>query len=142
MSNEGKKVKPRYKGPLDDGTQFDSSYDRGAPLEFTCMAGQMIPGFDMAGRDMEVGETKTVRLEPAEAYGEHNPALVQKMPRSNVPNADQLPIGQTIYLRSGSSAPFPARGAEVTDDSVSFDMNHELAGQALTFEITLVEVAD
>ena len=64
------------------------------------------------------------------------------MPRSNVPNADQLPIGQTIYLRSGSSAPFPARVVEVTADSVSFDMNHELAGQALTFEITLVEVAD
>lgn len=142
MSNEGKKVKTHYKGTLDDGTQFDSSYDRGEPLEFTCMAGQMIPGFDKAVRDMEVGETKTVRLEPAEAYGEHNPALVQKMPRSNVPNADQLPIGQTIYLRSGSSAPFPARVVEVTDDSVSFDMNHELAGQALTFEITLVEVAD
>ncbi len=142
MNNEGKKVKTHYKGTLDDGTQFDSSYDRGEPLEFTCMAGQMIPGFDKAVCDMEVGETKTVRLEPAEAYGEHNPALVQKMPRSNVPNADQLPIGQTIYLRSGSSAPFPARVVEVTDDSVSFDMNHELAGQALTFEITLVEVAD
>ena len=104
MSNEGKKVKTHYKGTLDDGTQFDSSYDRGEPLEFTCMAGQMIPGFDKAVRDMEVGETKTVRLEPAEAYGEHNPALVQKMPRSNVPNADQLPIGQTIYLRSSPHA--------------------------------------
>ena len=141
MSNEGKKVKTHYKGTLDDGTQFDSSYDRGEPLEFTCMAGQMIPGFDAAVEDMAVGEKKTVHI-PAEAYGEHNPALVQKMPRSNVPNADQLPIGQTIYLRSGSSAPFPARVVEVTDDSVSFDMNHELAGQALTFEITLVEVAD
>ena len=65
MSNEGKKVKTHYKGTLDDGTQFDSSYDRGEPLEFTCMAGQMIPGFDKAVRDMEVGETKTVRLEPA-----------------------------------------------------------------------------
>ena len=58
MSNEGKKVKTHYKGTLDDGTQFDSSYDRGEPLEFTCMAGQMIPGFDKAVRDMEVGETK------------------------------------------------------------------------------------
>ena len=142
MSNDGKKVSVHYTGTLDDGTKFDSSLDHGAPLDFTCGAGQMIPGFDKAVRDMEVGETKTVRLEPAEAYGEHNPALVQKMPRSNVPNADQLPIGQTIYLRSGSSPPFPARVVEVTDDSVSFDMNHELAGQALTFEITLVEVAD
>ena len=41
MSNQGKKVKTHYRGTLDDGTQFDSSYDRGEPLEFTCMAGQM-----------------------------------------------------------------------------------------------------
>ena len=42
MSNQGKKVKTHYRGTLDDGTQFDSSYDRGEPLEFTCGAGQMI----------------------------------------------------------------------------------------------------
>ena len=140
MSNEGKKVKTHYTGTLDDGTKFDSSYDRNEPLAFTCMAGQMIPGFDAAVRDMEVGETKTVRLEPADAYGEYNPALVQKVPRKNVPNAEELPVGETVYLRDPSGAPFPVRVAEVTDDTVSFDMNHELAGQALTFEITLVEV--
>ena len=142
MSNEGKKVKTHYTGTLDDGTKFDSSYDRNEPLAFTCMAGQMIPGFDKAVRDMEVGETKTVRLEPADAYGEYNPALVQKVPRANVPNAEQLPVGGTVYMRAPDGSPFPVRVAEVTDDTVSFDMNHELAGKALTFEITLVEVED
>lgn len=142
MSNEGKKVKAHYTGTLDDGTKFDSSYDRNEPLAFTCMAGQMIPGFDKAVRDMEVGETKTVRLEPADAYGEYNPALVQKVPRANVPNAEQLPVGGTVYMRAPDGSPFPVRVAEVTDDTVSFDMNHELAGKALTFEITLVEVED
>lgn len=142
MSNEGKKVKTHYTGTLDDGTKFDSSYDRNEPLAFTCMAGQMIPGFDAAVRDMEVGETKTVRLEPADAYGEYNPALVQKVPRANVPNAEQLPVGGTVYMRGPDGSPFPVRVAEVTDDTVSFDMNHELAGKALTFEITLVEVQD
>ena len=142
MSNEGKKVKAHYKGTLDDGTQFDSSYDRGEPLEFTCMAGQMIPGFDKAVRDMEVGETKTVRLAPADAYGEYNPALVQKVPRKNVPDAEKLPVGETVYMRAPDGSPFPVRVLEVTDDTVSFDMNHELAGKALTFEITLVEVED
>ena len=142
MSNEGKKVKAHYTGTLDDGTKFDSSYDRNEPLAFTCMAGQMIHGFDKAVRDMEVGETKTVRLEPADAYGEYNPALVQKVPRANVPNAEQLPVGGTVYMRAPDGSPFPVRVAEVTDDTVSFDMNHELAGKALTFEITLVEVED
>lgn len=64
MSNEGKKVKTHYKGTLDDGTQFDSSYDRGEPLEFTCMAGQMIPGFDKAVRDMEVARPRRFASNP------------------------------------------------------------------------------
>ena len=63
MSNEGKKVKVHYTGTLDDGTKFDSSVDRGEPIEFTCMVGQMIPGFDAAVKDLAVGETKTVHIE-------------------------------------------------------------------------------
>ena len=70
MSNQGKKVKTHYRGTLDDGTQFDSSYDRGEPLEFTCGAGQMIKGFDAAVVDMQVGEKKTVHIPAADAYGE------------------------------------------------------------------------
>ena len=66
MSNEGKKVKAHYRGTLDDGTQFDCSYDRNEPIEFTCMAGQMIPGFDAAVKDMAVGEKKTVKIPAAE----------------------------------------------------------------------------
>ena len=65
MSNEGKKVKVHYTGTLDDGTKFDSSVDRGEPIEFTCAAGQMIPGFDAAVKDMEQGETKTVHIPAA-----------------------------------------------------------------------------
>ena len=48
MSNSGKKVAVHYRGTLDDGTEFDSSYSRNEPLRFTCMAGMMIPGFDKA----------------------------------------------------------------------------------------------
>ena len=76
MSNQGKKVKTHYRGTLDDGTQFDSSYDRGEPLEFTCGAGQMIKGFDAAVVDMQVGEKKTVHIPAADAYGEHKPEAV------------------------------------------------------------------
>ena len=61
MSNQGKTVKAHYRGTLDDGTQFDSSYDRGEPIEFVAGAGQMIKGFDAAVLDMEVGEKKTVQ---------------------------------------------------------------------------------
>ena len=99
MSNEGKKVKTHYRGTLADGTQFDSSYDRGEPLEFTCCAGMMIPGFDAAVKDMALGEKKTVTIPAAEAYGEYNPQAVQSVPVSQIPNAAQLPVGTRCISR-------------------------------------------
>lgn len=129
MSNEGKKVKVHYTGTLADGTKFDSSLDRGEPLEFTCMAGQMIPGFDAAVKDMELGEKKTVVIPAAEAYGEYREDLVQK-----------VPVGHTVYMQGPGGQPFPVLVREIADGVVTFDMNHELAGKDLTFEIELVEI--
>lgn len=139
MSNEGKKVKVHYTGTLDDGTKFDSSYDRNEPLEFTCMAGQMIPGFDAAVRDMAVGETVNVRLEPEDAYGERREDLVQTVPIAQLPGAENLTVGQQVMLGSPSGQPFRATVAAKDDKNITFDMNHEMAGKALNFEITLLE---
>ena len=127
---------------LDDGTQFDSSYDRGEPLEFTCGAGQMIKGFDAAVVDMQVGEKKTVHIPAAEAYGERDDAMVQKVPVDQIPNADQLPVGQTVYMMGPGGQPFPVFVQSIEDGIVTFDMNHELAGKDLNFDIELVEVED
>ena len=141
MSNSGKKVKTHYRGTLDDGTQFDSSYDRGEPIEFTCGAGQMIPGFDAAVVDMALGEKKSVHIPAKDAYGEYNEQAVQKIPANQVPNADQLPVGQTVYFNS-PYGPMPAKVVSVTIDEVLLEMNHELAGKDLNFDIELVEVVD
>lgn len=141
MGNSGKKVKTHYRGTLDDGTQFDSSYDRGEPIEFTCGAGQMIPGFDAAVVDMALGEKKSVHIPAKDAYGEYNEQAVQKIPANQVPNADQLPVGQTVYFNS-PYGPMPAKVVSVTIDEVVLDMNHELAGKDLNFDIELVEVVD
>ena len=127
MSKSGKKVKTHYRGTLDDGTQFDSSYDRGEPIEFTCGAGQMIPGFDAAVVDMALGEKKSVHIPAKDAYGEYNEQAVQKIPADQVPNADQLPVGQTVYFNS-PYGPMPAKVVSVTIDEVVLDLNHELAG--------------
>ena len=87
---------------------------------------------------MEVGETKTVRIPAAEAYGERDEAMVQKVPLSQIPNGDQLPVGQTVYMMGPGGQPFPVFVKSIEDGIVTFDMNHELAGKDLTFEITLV----
>ena len=124
MSNEGKSVKVHYVGTLDDGTKFDSSRNRGEPLAFTCMAGQMIRGFDECVRDMEVGETKTVRLEPKDAYGERRPELVQILPIARIPGAEQAQVGQQVMLRGQDGRPIPARISDKDDTYISFDLNH------------------
>ena len=142
MSNEGKKVKVHYTGTLDDGTKFDSSYDRNQPIEFTCMAGQMIPGFDAAVKDMELNETKKVHIPAAQAYGEYNEAMVQRVPLDKIPNADKLPVGKKIYMRASNGQPFPVLVRSVEDGYATFDLNHELAGKDLNFEITLVEIEE
>ena len=138
--NVGKTCRTHYRGTLDDGTQFDSSYDRGEPLEFVCGAGQMIPGFDAAVADMEVGEIKDVRLTPAEAYGEADPEAIFSVEIARVPGADQVSVGQRVYLQDQFGRPIPARIAAKDDTMITFDTNHEMAGKALNFRIELLEV--
>ena len=139
MSNEGKKVKVHYIGTLDDGTKFDSSRDRGEPLAFTCMAGQMIPGFDEAVRTMELGQTVTVRIPASEAYGEHDPQKVIRMQFEALPGSEKLVVGQHPVLATPDGRPVPCVVVDKDEETITFDMNHELAGQALTFEIELLE---
>lgn len=140
MSNKGKKVSVNYRGTLDDGTQFDSSYDRGQTLDFTCGAGQMIAGFDKAVEDMQPGDKKTVRLDPAEAYGEHDDQLVFTMRRENIQGMENITVGDQVGLRGPGNQLVPARVVKVTPSKIMVDANHELAGQPLTFEIELVSV--
>jgi FKBP-type peptidyl-prolyl cis-trans isomerase 2 len=138
MSNEGKKVSVHYTGTLDDGTKFDSSYDHGQPLDFTCGAGQMIPGFDEAVKTMEVGEKRIVHLEPAEAYGESNPDAIQSVEIAQLPGSEGLTVGQQVMLQGPGGYPMRAVVVDKTDTMITFDMNHELAGKALNFEIELL----
>lgn len=142
MSNEGKKVKVHYVGTLDDGTKFDSSRDRNEPLEFTCMAGQMIKGFDAAVKDMKVGQVVDVHIPAAEAYGERRDDLMQTVPVNMLPGAENLTAGDKVMLASPSGQPFPATVAKVEDGNITFDMNHEMAGKDLNFNIELLEVAE
>ena len=140
--NTGKKVKVHYTGTLDDGTKFDSSLDRGEPLEFTCMAGQMIAGFDQAVRDMEVGQVTDVRLPPEEAYGPHRDDLVQTLNFEQLPGAKELSVGDRVMLTSPTGQPFPATVVDKDEKTITFDLNHEMAGKALNFRIELLEVED
>ena len=138
--NVGKTCRTHYRGTFNDGTQFDSSYDRGEPLEFVCGAGQMIKGFDAAVADMEVGEIKEVHLMPHEAYGESDPNAIITVAIAQMPGAESVNVGDRVYLQNMYGQPFPAVVAAKDETTVTFDANHEMAGKELNFTIELVEV--
>lgn len=138
--NVGKTCRVHYKGTFNDGTQFDSSYDRGEPLEFTCGAGQMIKGFDAAVADMKIGEEKDIHLMPEEAYGNINPDAIFTVEIAKTPGADQVEAGQRVYLRDDYGNPIPVKITAKNDKTVTFDGNHEMAGKELNFHIELVEI--
>ena len=138
MSNTGKKVRAHYRGTLDDGTQFDSSYDRGEPIEFTCGAHQMIAGFDAAVVGMAVGEKKTVHIPAAERRDD----LVLHFPAAQVPHIEQINKGDKLFLSGPGGQPVPVTVLNVDEEGVLLDANHELAGKDLNFDIELVEVLD
>lgn len=138
--NVGKTCRTHYKGTFNDGTQFDSSYDRGEPLEFICGAGQMIRGFDAAVADMEVGQIVEIHLMPEEAYGMPDPNAIFTVEIAQLPGSEDLTVGQQVYLSNQFGQPFPVKVVEKDETTITFDANHEMAGKELNFKIELVEV--
>ena len=138
--NIGKTCRTHYRGTFNDGTQFDSSYDRGEPLEFVCGAGMMIKGFDAAVADMDVGQVVDIHLTPAEAYGEVDPAAIFTVETARLPGAEELTVGQRVYLQDQYGRPILVAVAAKDEKTITFDANHEMAGKELNFRIELVEV--
>ena len=135
----GDKVKVHYTGTLTDGTKFDSSVGR-EPLPFEVGAGMMIKGFDAAVVGMAVGETKTVDIPAAEAYGPENPELIIDVPRTNLPPDLNPEVGQQLGMSQPNGQQVPVTIREVHEDKVVIDANHALAGKDLIFEIEIVEI--
>lgn len=134
-------VSVNYTGTLDNGQQFDSSQGR-APLEFKVGAGQMIKGFEDAVMGMALNEKKTFTVAPSEAYGERNESHTYEFPRAEIPPSVTPEVGQSVALSSPEGQQIPARIIAVDDEKVTFDLNHPLAGESLTFEIQVMSISD
>ena len=137
--NAGKLCRAHYRGTLNDGTQFDSSYDRGQPLEFICGVGQMIKGFDAAVVNMEPGQSVDVHLMPEEAYGMPDPDAIFTVEIAQLPGAENLEVGQQVYLSNQFGQPFPVKVTAKDETNITFDANHDMAGKELNFHIELLE---
>ncbi|WP_245867319.1 FKBP-type peptidyl-prolyl cis-trans isomerase [Candidatus Nitrosotalea bavarica] len=136
----GDKVKIEYTGTLDDGTVFDSNVEDGNLLEFEIGGGQVIKGFDDAILGMKEGEEKQFSISPAEAYGEHDPTLIQKVPREIFPSDAELTPGLLFEAGLPTGEKVPAIITVIEEKIVSVDLNHPLAGKRLNFKIKLSSV--
>ncbi len=133
-------ISVHYTGTLDNGDVFDSSEGR-PPLEIQMGAGQLIKGFEAALADMRLNEKKTFTLSPEEAYGLRDDERMHSFARSDVPPGMDPQVGQAIALTTPDGQQIPARIATVDDEQVTVDLNHPLAGQALTFDIEVVGIS-
>ena len=136
----GDTVRVHYTGTLADGSEFDSSQGRD-PIEFVIGEGTVIPGFETAVSDLEVGETSTVTIQAAEAYGEHAEEGVQRVPLDAFGENNAPQAGWVVQLEDPNGQRVNAMIIEVDDEAATLDFNHPLSGQDLTFELTLVEIA-
>lgn len=137
---DGDTVKVHYTGTLENGEVFDTSENR-EPLEFTLGQGQLIPGFEKAVTGLAVGESTTVDIPSAEAYGEAREDLIISVPKNQLPEDVEPQIGMQLQVNQPNGQPVPVRITAIGDEDLTLDANHPLAGQDLTFKIELVEVA-
>jgi peptidylprolyl isomerase len=138
QAQKGDTVQVHYTGRLTDGQVFDSS-DGGEPLEFEVGAGQVIKGFDDGVEGMNVGDKKQIEIEVEDAYGERIEGLVQTVAREGL-NLDTEPqTGMNLVMQLPDGNQIPVAVTEVTDDSITLDANHPLAGQKLIFDVERVK---
>lgn len=134
----GDTVRVHYTGRLDDGHVFASSRSR-EPVELTVGQGSLIPNVEETLTGMEPGEARTVTIPAERAYGPHRPELVLAVDRAEFPENIEPAVGQELRVQQGDEV-VVVRIAEVSDEQVTIDANHPLAGQDLTFDLELVEI--
>ena len=139
QAKTGDAVKVHFNGFLGDGTLFGSSRGN-EPIELTIGEGKLIPGFESAVIDMEEGDKKTVTIPPEDAFGLYRKNLVTTVNKSKIGSDVEPEVGKTLIFRGGEDQNVTATVRDVTENEVTLDANHPLAGKELTLEIELLEV--
>ncbi len=129
-------VSVHYVGTFEDGTEFDRSTPD-SPLQFTVGNFQVIEGFEKAVIGKEKGDTIKVTIPPVEAYGEYDEELVFAVPKKDLPETITPEIGLHLQL-STDQGEVDVVIADITEEEIFLDANHPMAGEALTFEITIL----
>jgi peptidylprolyl isomerase len=136
---DGDTVKVHYTGKLENGDVFDSSRERD-PFEFTVGNKAVIPGFEKGVVGMGVGDTKTIEIPPEEAYGAKQDELVVVVKKSEFPEDITPSIGQRLQIKQQDGNPVVVTITDLTEDNITLDANHPLAGYTLFFDVELIDI--
>lgn len=123
----------------DAGTVIDSSAGM-EPLVYLHGAGNIIPGLENALLGKSAGDRLNVRVTPEEGYGEVMLELIQQVPMEMFQGSDTIEVGMTFQAQDQSGYMQRVEVTAVNGNLVSIDANHPLAGQHLTFDVTVVDV--
>jgi len=135
----GDTVRVHYQATSKDGLIFDSTTQL-TPLQFTIGNEEIIPAFEKALVGMMVGDKKEIALTAEEAFGPYLQELVTTIPRAQLPPDISFEIGQHLQVQQPDGSAVIVKVVNTTDDFVTFDANHPLAGKDLTFQIELIEI--
>jgi len=137
---KGSRIKIFYTGKLKDGTVFESNVGD-SPLEFTVGKGKVIKGFENAVLGMKAGETKTVTIKPADAYGPKDQSLIWVLEDKDFSEGAILELGKEVSFKHADGHIEEGRITDIQGGEITVDGNHPLAGRNLTFEIKIVSVS-
>lgn len=137
---EGSKVKINYIAWIENGRVFDTSKQSNA-LEFTVGAKEVIKGLEDAVIGMSIGDKRSISIAPNNGYGPHRDELIFEIKKSKIPKDIELKVGKRIGTKKEiDETNVKMIILEITDDYVTLDANHPLAGKVLKFDIELIEV--
>jgi len=140
QAKKGDSVKINFTGKLEDGSVFANTAGS-EPLEFKLGEGKIIPGIENAVEGMNVGESKSVEVPPEDAYGQRREELIQEVSRDKFPKNIEPKVGQKFEVPQQQGQPMVVRVVDTSEQSVTLDANHPLAGKDLTFDLELLEVS-
>jgi peptidylprolyl isomerase len=139
QAKNGDTVKVHYTGRLDDGTIFDSSEGKD-PLQFTIGEGQLLQAFEQGVTGLAEGDKKNLQLTAQQGYGLKQNKLIGKLPLEALPEGLTPEIGMRLQMKTPEDQVIILKIVEMSDNDITVDANHELAGEDLNFEIELVAI--
>jgi peptidylprolyl isomerase len=139
IAEEGDTVRVDYTLSLSDGSVYQTTVGK-QPIEFVIGKGKMLADFKAAIIGMKPGESKTITIEAADAYGEYREDLVITIKRSQIQGGDDIQVGDYLSVTNSSGYTSQVKVIAVSGTDVTIDANHRLAGQDLTFKIDLLKI--